>query len=92
MDYSTVNIDLYEVRNLSGAAATTLTERISSGFTNTLFNLQDFFEDLLVFAIVNIPVFVILAVVIVAVVLIVRRIRKKKHPHHNPTRTRSATR
>lgn len=85
VDYSTVNIDLYEVRNLSGAAATTLTERISSGFTNTLFNLQDFFEDLLVFVIVNIPVFVILAVVIVAVVLIVRRIRRKKHPHHNPT-------
>ena len=85
MDYSTVNIDLYEVRNISGAAATTLTERIRNGFSNTLFNIQVFFEDLLVFVIVNIPVFVILAVVIVAVVLIVRKVRRRKQKRSNPT-------
>ena len=84
VDYSTVNIDLYEVRNISGAAATTLTERIRNGFSNTLFNIQVFFEDLLVFVIVNIPVFVILAVVIVAVVLIVRKVRSRKQKRSNP--------
>ena len=85
VDYSTVNIDLYEVRNISGAAATTLTERIRNGFSNTLFNIQVFFEDLLVFVIVNIPVFVILAVVIVAVVLIVRKVRRRKQKRSNQT-------
>lgn len=84
VDYSTVNIDLYEVRNISGAAATTLTERIRNGFSNTLFNIQVFFEDLLVFVIVNIPVFVILAVVIVAVVLIVRKVRKRRQQRNQP--------
>lgn len=84
VDYSTVNIDLYEVRNISGAAATTLTERIRNGFSNTLFNIQVFFEDLLVFVIVNIPVFVILAVVIVAVVLIVRKVRKRRQRRNQP--------
>ena len=42
-------------------------------------------EDLLVFVIVNIPVFVILAVVIVAVVLIVRKVRSRKQKRSNPT-------
>ncbi len=78
VDYSTVYLDIYEVRNISNTNATTLADRIQNGFSDTLFNLQVFFEDLIVFLIVNIPVFILLAVVIAAIVLILRFVRKRR--------------
>ena len=78
MDYSTIYLDIQEVRNISGAGATTISERIMNGFSNTLYGIKVFFEDLLVFLVVNIPVFVILAVVIIIVLLILKKIRTRK--------------
>lgn len=78
VDYSTIYLDIQEVRNISGAGATTISERIKNGFSNTLYGIKVFFEDLLVFLVVNIPVFVILAVVIIIVLLILKKIRIRK--------------
>lgn len=77
VDYSTVYLNVQEVRNLSGANATTIPERISNGLSNTMYGMKVFFENLLVFLVVNLPVFLVLAVVVLIIVWVVRLIRRR---------------
>ena len=85
VDYSTVYLDVQEVRNLSGTNATTIPERISNGLSNTLYGIKVFFENLLVFLVVNLPVFLLLAVFILLVLWILRRIHRRRSQKNNPT-------
>ena len=84
MDYSTVYLDVQEVRNLSGTNATTIPERISNGLSNTLYGIKVFFENLLVFLVVNLPVFLLLAVVILLIIWVLRLIRRKRSQKNEP--------
>lgn len=86
VDYSTVYLNIQEVRNITGTNAVTVGDRIKNGFSETLYNLQVFFEDLIVTVVINIPVFAIVAVVIIVVLLILRAIRRsarKKEAQRN---------
>ena len=93
VDYSTVYLNIQEVRNITGTNAVTIGERISNGFSETLYNLQVFFEDLIVFVVVNIPIFLIIAVVVIIALLILRALRRsarkkeaaKSLPDTNPS-------
>ena len=93
VDYSTVYLNIQEVRNITGTNAVTIGERISNGFSETLYNLQGFFEDLIVFVVVNIPIFLIIAVVVIIALLILRALRRsarkkeaaKSLPDTNPS-------
>ena len=84
VDYSTVYLDVQEVRNLSGTNATTIPERISNGLSNTLYGIKVFFENLLVFLVVNLPVFLLLAVVILLIIWVLRLIRRKRSQKNEP--------
>ena len=76
VDYSTVYLDVQEVRNLSGTNATTIPERISNGLSNTLYGIKVFFENLLVF--------LLLAVVILLIIWVLRLIRRKRSQKNEP--------
>lgn len=78
VDYATVRLNLQEVRKISGANATTISERIKNGFSNSLYGIRIFFENLLVFLVANIPVFLILALVITIVIVLLKKLRRRK--------------
>lgn len=80
VDYSTVEIDIQEVRKISPTNAVTVTERIKNGFSNSLYSVGVFLEDLVIFLIVNIPIFVVIALFAALVLLIVKRVRRRKKP------------
>ena len=69
---------------LSGTNATTIPERISNGLSNTLYGIKVFFENLLVFLVVNLPVFLLLAVVILLIIWVLRLIRRKRSQKNEP--------
>ena len=80
VDYSTVEIDIQEVRKISPTNAVTVTERIKNGFSNSLYSVGVFLEDLVIFLIVNIPIFVVIALFAALVIFIVKRVRRRKKP------------
>lgn len=80
VDYSTVEIDIQEVRKISPTNAVTVTERIKNGFSNSLYSVGVFLEDLVIFLIVNIPIFVVIALFAALVLFIVKKVRRRKKP------------
>lgn len=80
VDYSTVEINIQEVRKISPTNAVTVSERIKNGFSNSLYSVGVFFEDLVIFLIVNLPIFVVIALFAALVIFIVKRVRRHKKP------------
>ena len=81
VDYSTVNIYLYEVEELTTPTATQRTygEKLRDGLTDTLSDVGRFFSNLLLWIVSALPVLVILAVVAaVAAILIRRGVRRRR--------------
>lgn len=78
VEYSTVNLDVSEVKELTPVAQQTAWERIASGFTENLQDIGEGFVDIGVWFVVNIPYFVMWAVVITAAVLIVKGLFRRK--------------
>lgn len=78
VDYSTVYISVQEVQKMTETKVETLGERISAGFSDSVYQLKVFGEDLLVFLIARSPILLIWAIVIAVVLLIILKIRRKK--------------
>lgn len=78
VDYSTVNISISEVKELTPIEEPTVWERISEGFGESLLSIGHGALDFGIWFLVHIPYLVIWGVIITAVVLIIRRHRKKK--------------
>ena len=78
VDFSTVHISVSEVQKMTEVQAVTLGERISAGFSDSIYELKTFGEDLLVFLIARSPILLIWAIVIIVVVMIVRKLLKHK--------------
>lgn len=78
VDFSTVNISISEVQKMTETKAETLGERISAGFSDSIYELKVFGEDLIVFLIARSPILLIWAIVILLVVLIIRKLRKNR--------------
>lgn len=79
VNYTTVDIKLYEESLIEGPADVKTTgERISEGFTNTLYGVGTFFTNVFVWFVSSLPVLVLLAAVAVAVIFIVRRHNKRR--------------
>lgn len=72
VDYSTVSIDLNEVQRISDPVAKTMSERISSGFSQTLYNIKVGAQDLIVWFVVNLPYLLLLLAFILIILLIIR--------------------
>ena len=82
VSYSTIRLTLSEVKIYTEEEPETFGQRISRTFKDSLEGVGEFFTDLTVFVIGNIPALVCWAVFIVLVVLVIRKIsrnsRKKK--------------
>ena len=76
ISYSTVDIYISEVEHET-AVSNTIGSRISSGFSSSLYAVRDFFVDLFVFLIANLPVLLVWAVIIILAVLLIRHLLKK---------------
>ena len=72
VDYSTVSINMREVKDLTPTAPDSIGTRIQKGFNRSLNNLGEAGTDLIVWIASNSPILLVLAVIIAAVVLFVR--------------------
>lgn len=78
VDYSTVTVHVNEVQKMTQTQAKTLGERIQSGFSDSLYELKVFGEDLLVFLLARSPILLLWAIVILAVVFLIRKLLKRR--------------
>ena len=78
VDYSTVHISVSEVKKMTEVQAETLGERISAGFSDSIYELKVFGEDLIVFLIARSPILLLWAIVITVIVLIFRKLLKRR--------------
>lgn len=77
--YSTVRIYVYEVTRVTEKEPETLWERISNGWSDTMYNISTGAQDFLVWAVVNLPYLVFwAAVIVVLVVVLKKKIAKRK--------------
>lgn len=76
IDYSTVHIYISEVE-YEKVVSDTIGSRISNGFRSSLYAVRDFFVDLFVGLVSNLPVLVLLAAGAVVVIALIRKIMKK---------------
>lgn len=79
VDYSTVSINMREVKDLTPTAPDSIGTRIQKGFNRSLNNLGEAGTDLIVWIASNSPILLVLAVIIAAVVLFVRGLSRRMH-------------
>lgn len=77
VDYSTVSINMGEVKDLTPTAPDSIGTRIQKGFNRSLNNLGEAGTDLIVWIASNSPILLVLAVIIAAVVLFVRGLSRR---------------
>ena len=77
VDYSTVSINMREVKDLTPTAPDSIGTRIQKGFNRSLNNLGEAGTDLIVWIASNSPILLVLAVIIAAVVLVVRGLSRR---------------
>ena len=75
--YSTVNLEIEEVQELTPVEEETVWQRISGGFVESLHSVADGFVEFSIWLIVNSPFLVIWAVIIVAAIWLLRKWKRK---------------
>lgn len=78
VSYSTVYLEVDEVKELTPVKEETVWEQISGGFVDSLVSIKDGFVEIVIWVAVNSPFLVIWAVVLVVFVLLIRRHWAKK--------------
>lgn len=78
IDYSTISLNIQEVKRVVRIEENSVWDRIRNGFTQTIYNLADNSVNIFVWVIVNLPYLVIWAVVIIIIIAILKKIKKKK--------------
>jgi len=73
VDYSTVNLSIYEVKRVTSAEPETLWERISSDFGDNVYDIWVGAQDFFVWFVANIPYFIIWAVIIALIGFVISR-------------------
>ena len=76
IDYSTVHIYISEVEYESETSYT-VGSRINSGFRSSLYAIRDFFVNLFVAVVSNLPILLLWAVFIAIVILFIRKFQKR---------------
>ncbi len=92
IDYSTVHISISEVEHVTDVQPTA-GSRIRSGFRDSLLSIRDFFVNLAVFLLANLPVLLLLAVFVVLIVIIIKKVLKKiknKDPKNKAVKDQAA--
>lgn len=76
VDYSTVYLNVNEVA-YEQPTSNTIGSRISNGFRNSLYEVRDFFVDLFVAIIANLPILVVLAAILIVIILLIRKLLRR---------------
>lgn len=79
VEYSTVTLSIQEVEKLTPVVVKkqTVGERISNGFSDTMYNISEGFKNFFVWFVVNLPYLIIWGIIITIVVIIIRKALKK---------------
>ena len=77
ISYDTITISVAEVEIIESGGRDSFSDRVRTGFAKNLSGLGRSLEDLAVFLIINLPMFLIIAVFAVLIYIIVRKIRKR---------------
>ena len=78
VDYSTVYVNISEVKVYTPTAPATIRERIQKGFTRNVEDLKDSAVDFIVWTASSIPFLIPLAILVMIAAIIIRKIRTKK--------------
>ena len=91
VDYATIYLDISEVVEFTVVEEQTVWQRIGSGFMSSLKDVGNFFVEIFVFLLANLPVLVLVAAGVLVIVLLCRRSAKKRRerrqnnpPHYYP--------
>ncbi len=84
VNYSTVYLYIREVGHVSKQQDDSIVSRISTGLSETFYDIKVTTEDIFVFTIVKLPIIAVYAVIIAAAVIVVKRVRKKSPKTQNP--------
>lgn len=79
VDYSTVNLSVYEVKRVTSPEPESVWQRISNDFGDNVYDIWVGAEDFFVWFVANIPYFIIWAIII-AVILVVLNLIFKNNP------------
>ena len=77
INYATIHLDISEVQEYTPVEDPTLWQRISGGFTDSLKDLWESLQDLLVFVVIAFPFLLVYGGIALAIFLLIRRFRKK---------------
>lgn len=86
--FSTVYLYLSEVERVTVKAPETVGERISAGFSDTMYNIGEGFKNFAVWFVVNLPYIIIWAVIIALIVFVLVLIIKKCRKSGNKRRAK----
>lgn len=78
VNYATIHLDISEVQEYTPVEDPTLWERISGGFTDSLDDLWESLQDLLVFLVVSSPFLLVYGGIGLVIFLVIRSVMKKK--------------
>ncbi len=78
IDYSTVELNIDEVREETPVEELTIWQRIGMRFRKTIENISEGGQDLVVWLVASIPYFIIIAVAVVIVIVVVRKVWRRK--------------
>lgn len=90
VDYSTVYLNVNEVKRITAAEQETVWERIQSDFSDNIYDIWVGLQDFFVWFVANIPYFVIWAVIIAIIVLIVKFFLRKSTRYQERKAARKA--
>ena len=76
--YSTVHIYVYEVTRVTEKEPETLWERISRGWSDTIYDISTSAQNFLVWAVINLPYLLFWAAVIVVLVVVLKKKKAKR--------------
>ena len=76
VDYSTVNLNVSEVTTYTETVQDTVWDRISKGFGKNLEDVLEGMVDFLIWIVIHIPQFVILAIIIIFLVILKKKLQK----------------
>ena len=84
VDYATIYLDISEVTEYTVVEEQTVWQRIGSGFLDSLKGVGNFFVEIFVFLLANLPVLVLVAAVIWGIVFWIRRAARKRKAKRPP--------
>lgn len=77
VDYATIDIDIYEVTEISVTEEDTYWQKIGKGFISGLSAVGTFFKGLFYVLVVCAPALAVIAIVVVIIVIVIKKIIKK---------------